>query len=129
MTLNEDDASLPEATAIDLRDPKLEALFADIPLGTEELTAVDGVRAYQGTNYQQAGAIWYALAKDGNPRSQFHLGGMLVEGRLAEPDLEAAYIWLKRADAGGYEDSSDLLARVENQLDPATLARLNQIVQ
>ena len=91
------------------------------------LNAGDGVEAYRAGDYEKAAAIWFDLAKTGNPRSQFHFAGMLAEGRLDEPDPVAAYMWLRKSEAGGYGPAVGLKNQVETQIDPALLEQLKNV--
>lgn len=82
-------------------------------------TVADGVAAYQAADYRTAARIWGALAAAGNPRAQFHFGSLLFEGRLGEPDLVMAHVWLNRAVTGGHLPAIDMRRRVEAEMSEA----------
>ena len=92
------------------REERERGRAADLP------TVAEGVEAYQAGDYARAYRIWLALARAGVAKAQFHLGAMLYEGRLGEPDLEGAREWLGRAVANGYERAEPLLREVEARL-------------
>jgi len=59
------------------------------------------------------------LAEAGVAKAQFHIGAMVLEGRLGPPDRVGAYVWLSRAVANGYAPARPLLEEVEAALTPA----------
>lgn len=87
-------------------------------------TVRDGVLAYQAGDYERAFAVWRPLAEAGNARAQFHLGALYLEGRLAPPDPEEAYLWLARAAAAGQAAAAPLRDRVAEALPAERLAEL-----
>ena len=87
-------------------------------------TTEDGVAAYNAGDYARANRIWQSLAENGSPRAQFHLGSLLYEGRLGQPDLVQAYIWLTRSAQRGFGPALAMRERVRasmtrQQLDQA----------
>ena len=100
---------------------------ADAPIADQEApaeTTEDGVAAYNAGDYARANRIWQSLAENGSPRAQFHLGSLLYEGRLGQPDLVQAYIWLTRSAQRGFGPALAMRERVRasmtrQQLDEA----------
>jgi TPR repeat protein len=81
-----------------------------------------GLKAYREEDYRGAFDTWLPLARAGNPRAQFFVGGLYSEGRGVPRNLAKAYVWLKRSGRGGYYRAGPLLERVTAQMDPAQLA-------
>ena len=88
------------------------------PAGTQ-LAAVDparalvrGLRAYREEDYRLAFYTWLPLAHAGDPRAQFYVGGLYTEGRGVEANQAMAYVWLRRAERGGYHRAKALLDRL-----------------
>jgi len=75
-------------------------------------SVADGVAAYRDGDYATAARIWGALAAAGNARAQFHFGSLLFEGRLGEPDLVMAHVWLSRAVSSGHLPAIEMRRRV-----------------
>ncbi len=78
-----------------------------------------GVEAYRAGRYEQAIEIWRPLAEQGKAKAQFHLGAMLLEGRVAPPDAVGARRWLEKALANGYRPASSLLSTIDGVADKA----------
>ena len=76
----------------------------------------DGVEAYHSGEYQRAFEIWQNLAKTGHAKAQFHLGGMLFEGRIGSPDIKKARYWLNKATAQQYRPAFELLEAIETSV-------------
>jgi hypothetical protein len=95
-----------------------------IPSSTAPATVRDGVLAYQIGDYARAEAIWRPLAESGNPRARFHLGAFYLEGRLGQPDPEAAYRWLALAAAAGQTAAAPLRDQAAARLPPERLAAI-----
>jgi hypothetical protein len=81
-----------------------------------------GLKAYREEDYRGAFDTWLPLARAGNPRAQFFIGGLYSEGRGVPRNLAKAYVWLTRSGRGGYYRAGPLLERVTAQMDPAQLA-------
>lgn len=80
----------------------------------------EGIAAYRAGDYARAWTIWLPLAERGDARAQFHIGAMLLEGRLGAPHPAAAARWLLRALDGGYAPARALLETSQRTgLDPA----------
>ena len=90
---------------------------------TVELTSEAGVAAYQAGDYEEAERIWRQLAQAGSPRAQFHLGSLLFEGRVGQPDLVQAYVWLTRSVERGFGPALAMRERVRDVMDGDELAR------
>lgn len=75
-----------------------------------------GLRAYRRSDYGLAFNAWLPLARGGNARAQFFLGGLYDDGSGVPQDPVQAYVWLRRAEAGGYGRAGPLLAKVARGL-------------
>ncbi|MEM7171756.1 MAG: tetratricopeptide repeat protein [Pseudomonadota bacterium] len=75
-----------------------------------------GLEAYRSGNYEQAHAIWHPLAVAGNPRAQFYLGGLHIDGHGVEKDYAQASDWLTKSDRGGYKYAKQLLAQIDGHV-------------
>lgn len=87
-------------------------------------TVRDGVLAYQAGEFERALAVWRPLAEAGNARARFHLGAMLLEGRLGRPDPEAAYRWLALAAEAGQSEAARLRDQAALALPPERVAAI-----
>jgi len=86
----------------------------------------DGVLAYQAGDYERALAIWRPLAEAGNARARFHLGALLLEGRVGPSDPAAAYRWLALAVEAGQTAAVPLRDQAAARLPPETVAALRR---
>lgn len=115
-------AAPPPATASattedDPRQPPQQRRL--ITFGGDGGTVGDGVAAYRNGDYAEAARIWGALAATDNARAQFHFGSLLFEGRLGEPDLVMAHVWLSRAIANGHLPAIEMRRRVRAAMSEA----------
>lgn len=86
----------------------------------------DGVLAYQAGDYERALAIWRPLADAGDARARFHLGALLLEGRLGPSDPAAAYRWLALAAEAGQAAAQPLRDQAAARLSPETVAAIRR---
>ena len=71
---------------------------------------VDAFEAAAGEDYKKAAAIWFDLAKQGNPDAQFNLAMAYhsgVAGKFSEPE---ALKWYKKAAESGHHRAQEYLA-------------------
>lgn len=71
---------------------------------------VDAFEAANGEDYKKAAAIWFDLAKQGNPDAQFNLALAYhsgVAGSFNEPE---ALKWYKKAANAGHHRAQEYLA-------------------
>ncbi len=69
----------------------------------------DGFEAAASADYKKAAAIWFDLARQGNPDAQFNLALAYhsgVGGAFNEPE---ALVWYKRAATGGHRRAQEYL--------------------
>lgn len=81
-----------------------------------DATVNDGISAYEAGDYARARDIWRELAEAGSPRAQFHLGSLLYEGRVGQPDLVQAYRWLSRSVERGFGPALSMRDRVRSSM-------------
>jgi len=70
---------------------------------------VDAFEAADNADYKKAAAIWYDLAKQGNPEAQFNLALAFhagVDGAFNEPE---ALKWYKKAAKNGHHRAQEYL--------------------
>lgn len=72
-------------------------------------SAKAGIEAWQNGKYEQAVAIWRALAEDGNADASFNLGQAYRLGRGVPINLSAAQTWLTRAAKKDHLDAQATL--------------------
>lgn len=82
-----------------------------------------GLRAYRNQDYTRAFESWMPLARAGNPRAQFFVGGLYNDGAGVPLDRVRAYVWLRRSDLGGHSRAESLLAAIIPQMTPAEIER------
>ena len=61
---------------------------------------MDGITAYYAGNYARAFEVLFPIAQNGEPRAQFRLGMMYLEGRSVSKDPNAAAGWFTKALPG-----------------------------
>ena len=90
-------------------------------------TVADGKQAYLEGDFERAREIWQRLADIGDPRAQFHLGSLLFEGRLGEPDLVDAYVLLSKSISGGFGPAVAMRGRVRQAMSSQELSEATRL--
>lgn len=82
------------------------------------------VSAYDRGDFAAAADGFERLARLGNPRAQYNLGLMLVQGQGRPRDLQGAYDWLEAARGNGDVEGASTLAQLRalQSLDVAAAA-------
>ena len=62
----------------------------------------DGVAAYERGDYGEALRLLGPEARDDDPKAQFYIGVMYLDGKAVAPDLRAAVDWFEKAAEQGY---------------------------
>ncbi len=75
-----------------------------------------GLRAYRNEDYWRAFDTWMPLARAGNPRAQFFIGGLYNDGSGVPRDLVMAYVWLRLSDRGGHPRAESVLEAVVRRM-------------
>lgn len=70
------------------------------------------VAAYERGDFPAAFVEFERLARLGNPRAQYNLGLMLVQGQGTARDLQRAFGWLEAAQSNGEADAEAILAQL-----------------
>jgi len=74
-------------------------LLASYPLYAEDYE--HGREAYLAEDYQEAARVWQSMAVDGDPRAQFSLGQLYLEGLGVEKDEAESARWFRFAAEQG----------------------------
>ena len=70
----------------------------------------DAFEAAQGGEYKKAAAIWFDLARKGNPDAQFNLGLAYHSGIAGSFNEPEALKWYKKAAEAGHQRAQEYLA-------------------
>lgn len=70
-----------------------------------------GLAAYEDKNYRRALAEWLPLAKEEDPRAEYYIGIMFMNGLGVEENREQGTLWLKLAANRDYVDAQYELGR------------------
>ena len=65
----------------------------------------DGVRAYEGGDYEVAVRKFEVLAAQGMARAQYHLGAMYQQGQGVPQNDVQAFMWAILAAVAGFESA------------------------
>lgn len=83
-------------------------------------------QAYREERYEDAAEMWSIMADAGDPKAQFHLGGLNYDGKLGQPNLTVAYRYLTNAIEGGFGPALALRQRVRNEMTATELAEASR---
>jgi TPR repeat protein len=75
----------------------------------------DGFKYYKQKNYDKAYEIFYTLASNGDPKSQYNIATLTMQGKGVKADRKKAFTWYKRAANAGHGPSMYSLAHMYQQ--------------